>query len=496
MAEKAAADQVIAAPTYMADIRHYFRPQDVAHMKGNNVQLGTYAGVVKNKYAIYAHTAQPDGDMPPDPDGQWSAAQSQTFRNWITNGCPLGTATAEAAAASLLAAAPGGRVRRNAATLSEDEKTTLATALSGIMARDPDDPNSYYAIAGIHGLPQRWCAHHENRYNPWHRAFLKVFEDALRSVPGCEDVTLPYWDISTPMPDILQHPPFLNYALPRDPNKGVDLPDSSITFPYTTSRYTSDVFNQKLAGYDVLREIARSNHQSLWGSSNHGGYQKFSIQAHDGGHGSIGDTMNDQDVAAFDPVFWFYHCNLDRLWLTWQHLAGATTLHDFITTLDDPTWLTKPVNEMPPFDTTADQTIEFGISYDQLAVASEDVVLENKAGSVEAARSFSIKRSSPVSVRVKDIDRLNIPGSFVVHLLADGEPLTSRFFFQPRSPSTCANCRQQALVNIDFRLDAEELLDRKLSFEIEVPSQPEVGTFPLSQAGNPSINARLLLEDE
>ncbi|HET9975731.1 MAG TPA: hypothetical protein VFQ68_46430 [Streptosporangiaceae bacterium] len=45
-------------------------------------------------------------------------------------------------------------------------------------------------------------------------------------------------------------------------------------------------------------------------------------------------------------------------------------------------------------------------------------VLENKVGSVAAAHAFSIKRSSPVSVRVKDIDRLNIPGSFVVKLLA------------------------------------------------------------------------------
>jgi hypothetical protein len=50
---------------------------------------------------------------------------------------------------------------------------------------------------------------------------------------------------------------------------------------------------------------------------------------------------------------------------------------------------------------------------------------------------------------------------------------------------------------IDFRVDQEQLLDRTLSVEIEVPGHREIGTrFPLAQAGNPTINARLLLDDE
>ncbi len=103
-----------------------------------------------------------------------------------------------------------------------------------------------------------------------------------------------------------------------------------------------------------------------------------------------------------------------------------------------------------------------------------------------------------MSVRVKGIDRLSIPGSFVVNLLADGEPVAKRFFFQPSSPRDCETCRKHALINVDFRIDQEEILDRTLSVAIDVPSQgDEIGKhFPLSQAGNPSINARLLLEDE
>jgi tyrosinase len=87
-------------------------------------------------------------------------------------------------------------------------------------------------------------------------------------------------------------------------------------------------------------------------------------------------------------------------------------------------------------------------------------------------------------------------GSFVVNLLANGEPIAKRAFFQPQSPRDCDTCRTHPLINLDFRIDQEKILDRKLSVTIEVPTHEEMGTeFPLSQAGNPSINARLLLDD-
>jgi hypothetical protein len=70
-------------------------------------------------------------------------------------------------------------------------------------------------------------------------------------------------------------------------------------------------------------------------------------------------------------------------------------------------------------------------------------------------------------------------------------------FFQPSSPRDCENWRENALINIDFRIEQDELLDRKLSVQIDVASQEGIGAhFPLSQAGNPTINVRLLLEDE
>src|SRR3712207_768612 len=111
------ADQVVANPTYMADIRFFFRPIDIDHMGGMGIELGTYDGVKRNALQTWGQVAGPKPSMPPArAGGPWSAERQQTFKNWIANGYPLGSAppgpppppTAE-------------RIRKNVTTLSDDE---------------------------------------------------------------------------------------------------------------------------------------------------------------------------------------------------------------------------------------------------------------------------------------------------------------------------------------------------------------------------------------
>jgi tyrosinase len=492
MGETASGEQVVANPTYMADIRFFFEEIDIEHMGAKGIELGTYAGMKRNALAVFAHTSPPNADMPPEDDRKWSAERSQTFKNWIIAGYPVGTATEATAARTMMAAAPE-RLRKNAATLSQPEIDKLTTAFRGIMAKPATDPGSYYSIASIHGLPQSYCLHHEDRYNPWHRVYLKMFEDALRAVPGCEDVTLPYWDFRGPVPALLKSAPFDSYIVP------VALPQP---YPanYKTQRNDQAVIDAQFARRQVMEHFDLALKQSLWGVSGVSGFQDESIAAHDGGHLSTGPTMADQNVASYDPIFWFYHCNLDRHWLTWQGNVGATTLSGFKSTLSGNTlWLTSGFNLLDPFATTADQTIDFGgIQYDKPATVTGPAMasFENQVGSMDAARTFTIRRAPKVSIMVKDIDRLNIPGSFVVQLLANNELVAERAFFQPNKPRDCANCRKLGLVSVNFRVDQDKVLDRKLSVAIEVPDHEGIGKrFPLSSVGNPTINARLLLED-
>ena len=104
----------------------------------------------------------------------------------------------------------------------------LIRAYRGIQALPPDDPNSFFLISSFHGLPFRgpgetdptwwggYCWHETVLFPTWHRAYLLRMEDALRSIPGCQDVTIPFWDeLANPestseptIPSVLTSPTF------------------------------------------------------------------------------------------------------------------------------------------------------------------------------------------------------------------------------------------------------------------------------------------------
>jgi hypothetical protein len=479
-------DPVVPHPTYLGNIRSFFRPKDIGCMKPRGIDLSTYAGVKAHATNIYVQTKS--GNMPAG-GPRWSANRVQTFFNWIIDKCPLGTS--ETGTAPAAPASASARLRKNVNALSSDEIAALKTAFEGIMALDPTNPNSYFYIASVHGLPLAYCMHHVDTYNPWHRVYVTRFEDALRSIAGCENVTLPYWDITeTTVPALLGEAPFNSYTVTQNIN------DPNYTIPYTTVRNTPDAIISNLASYGVTAQVEQALGQPLFGQYQvPQGYSQPVIYAHDNGHNSCGDTMSDQDVASYDPIFWFFHCNWERVFWSWQVNAGATTLPGFTSTLNgDTDWLGLALD--PYSDTTNDIIPYTEVAYDQLA-GGGDQVLKTQFGHVDALRAFTIPASAPVSVRVKDIDRMNIPGTFVVHLLADGETIAKQSFFQPKAPRNCSNCRKQSLVSIDFKVDQQKIQGRKMSVQIEVPSlgREGMGAFPLSSAGNPTINARLLLEE-
>ena len=104
----------------------------------------------------------------------------------------------------------------------------LIRAFRGIQELPPDDPNSFFHIAGFHGLPYRgpgetdpdwwggYCWHDTILFPTWHRIYLFHFENALRSIPGCQDVTLPYWDELVNLGSI--YDPFVPADGPRIPS--------------------------------------------------------------------------------------------------------------------------------------------------------------------------------------------------------------------------------------------------------------------------------------
>ena len=141
----------IDQPTYLGHIRFMFEQCDLRCMRRRNIDLGTYQGVRLNAQRIYIHVRE--GSMPPPSQNRaWSPEKVDTFYNWMRNGTPRGVATiTDMPQTESLAE----RTRRDITLLEPDgdEIAKLTKAFTELMARDPDDPNSYFALAGLHWLP-------------------------------------------------------------------------------------------------------------------------------------------------------------------------------------------------------------------------------------------------------------------------------------------------------------------------------------------------------
>ena len=497
----------IKRPSYDEHINELFTPEDAVCMS-RAIDLTTYEGVRSSAAKISEWIGS--GRMPPSDTGrQWSPEKLETFRNWASN-----TGFAEKSFVRL-APSEAPRVRKSLHDIETDseELAILRRAFEGVIARDADigDPTSFFNLAGIHWLPgprtNSYCRHHDDAYNPWHRSYLMVFEDALRSVEGCENVTLPYWDIlGKELPDWVYEPPFYPYLMPH---KIASLDGSEVyEIGYSTERNSAAQIVQEVKNRSASIEtkigeaLASPSWRGFNGWSDSPNLHDGIIRAHDNGHAACGATIGNQDVAAFDPLFWFFHCNWDRLWWQWQNIHNTTTLQAFKATVTGDTyWLEEePDTLLPPFDVNSAEMIDladWNVSYDDTAAAvpALDEFVVASTGRVRAERSFRVPTLERYSVRVKDVNRLDIPGSFDVVLVSGEHVLDRTRIFQPTNPQECENCKRHGVFSTDFIVDGFNLsTNSDLRVAILVGNrQGETTEFPLEKAGNPTINIRLLL---
>lgn len=188
--------------------------------------------------------------------------------------------------------------------------------------------NKAAELARVYPTPSAWknlanemwntCQSHlgqpENFFLPWHRMFVFYFESMIRAVSGSANFTLPYWNYSVPKPD---------------PNHGVIPPEFRVEGDpifgslYVCKRNTGvnsgTPIDQGQAD-DPLSTVALR--QCTYGPS--GSLPGFCQALDFGLHGTVhvltgnGQNMGSVPWAAYDPIFWLHHCNIDRLWASWN----------------------------------------------------------------------------------------------------------------------------------------------------------------------------------
>ncbi|NER29679.1 MAG: tyrosinase family protein [Symploca sp. SIO1C4] len=513
---------VIQCPTWH-DISKMITDDDVREMKNHGLDLRCYEQVSALAHKIYYYL----GYKLMPPGRSWSDAQITTYNNWLINDMPKDAAhqaqIIDERNAALATA--DRRVRKDINQLDSTEKEKLKDAFQWLMDQDPKteadyNPNAlcYFSLAAKHWYPvPTFCQHHIYGYLPWHRWQMLDFEDALRSAPGCQDVTLPYWNIETgEFPQLISEPPFKDYTFPinvypdyYDPP--TDIGKQGTTTERNSSFQGSNVVNQCINNARTAPKFSQYNGITnyKYDSSSH------IMRAHDRGHVGSGKTMANQDIAAFDPMFWFFHCNWDRLWWEWQSSRNATDLEGFKETLescDDQKWLIDPqMSISDPFSKKNSDSID--ITQLEITYTRPEETLEkvkdfplplaigpswrdqNDGQSTLSTFTIAKENLNRVSLRVKGVNRIKVPGSFWVVLYLGGEEVGRDAFFQSTFSGNCENCVAQAKVNFDFVFDRSHLTDvegNPKEIKVEVISAITDEVMPFDAIGNPTINIRML----
>lgn len=471
------------------------------------------------------------------------------------------------------------------------EKVLIAWA--GIKALPPDDPKSFFMLGGFHGEPFRgagwgnssywggYCNHGNVLFPTWHRAYLVKLEEALQSIPGCEDVMQPYWDetsqesLTKGIPwsltkdqiffdGKLQENPLKSFKFPRSivDNISGDNPNYSKLFPYETVRYpksglvgtaadraATEAHNAQFPDAEKNVQILNNNVLDWLTSqivvegkviptntskkfkdclnapnytifSNTTSAQEYNSLLGDAGSvvtplesphndihlavggcevpgynrspipGANGD-MGENDTAGLDPIFFFHHCNVDRIFWLWQKKHQATNKLEIIAgypgtnSVDSqgPTPGTSP-NSWLDLDSPLDP---FKIS-DELgnerAYSSKDVInIETQLGYTYSSGSLEdslhtdlLYAESPAPViRISRINKAPVRGSFTISAFAtvNGEKkhIGTEAVLSRWSVVGCANCQTHLEVKAFFPLHgiantAEEVSENQIHVEI------------------------------
>ncbi|UOQ72028.1 tyrosinase family protein [Hymenobacter cellulosilyticus] len=469
----------------------------------------------------------------------------------------------------------------------------LIRAWAGIKTLPADDLKSFFNLGGYHGEPFRgegatngaywggYCNHGNVLFPTWHRVYCLKIEEALRSIPGCEDVTLPYWDetdsytLSTGIPKVLTaetYPldgvvipnPLRSFTLPvaivdavqTDNQNNPDDPNYSKPIGYQTVRYPlsglvgtpqdqaattahnaqypdtekniglldSNVvqwmkhtfYNGTDNPIGILAEFQQclqapnytvfSNTTSAqeWNKDKPAAEQVMPLeQPHNDIHLAVGGfdvpgtdlsliqdangDMGENDTAALDPIFYFHHCNIDRVFWLWQQQHQATDQLEIIasypgTSSSDAQGPTPGI--APDTQLTLDTALnpfKHGLDNDGPLYTSHDCInIETQLGytytvgslaevPVTAQATPAVAAPAPDAkvLHVSQVNKAPIKGSFIIAAFAekDGkkELIGYKSVLSRWDSGSCINCQTHLEVKAAFPLttlrEEEKTLD-------------------------------------
>jgi hypothetical protein len=237
----------------------------------------------------------------------------------------------------------------------------LKHGISIMKSRKPSEPGSWFYQAAIHSVSEDdiadalqrdpdvakvdqkrfWnkCPHYGQSsadFLIWHRAYIYYFERFLREASGDLTLSLPYWNYTNPVERGFP-PDFADRGQENNENPLFDI-RRELAFMnglYELSERAVDV-SKAYSETQFFGETEVSGFAGGVFDSDSDTKGLIESQPHDSLHFAIGGVIVDgQDnatvgrmssvkTAAFDPIFWIHHANIDRLWGDWDCLANRS----------------------------------------------------------------------------------------------------------------------------------------------------------------------------
>jgi len=194
--------------------------------------------------------------------------------------------------------------------------TTKAAALASIFGPNPS-PNKTLATAMWNTCQGHFAASGEPYFCPWHRMYVCYFEEIIRAVLKDKTFTLPYWNYTVPA----------GYAVPKEFRLQNDPLWGPLFRPNrnATSNAGQPIFTGQGSASDLSASPAMAQTSYLPVGAISGFNQTLDFGLHGNVHVFTGNSQGMGQVpwAANDPIFWMHHCNIDRIWMSWNNAGHA-----------------------------------------------------------------------------------------------------------------------------------------------------------------------------
>ena len=222
------------------------------------------------------------------------------------------------------------RIRKNVNSLTTNERDRYLEAIREVH----QTYNFYMLFRNSHSQDDiaDLQAHEGSAFLPWHRAFVLHFERLVQS--SDPSVAIPYWHFDQSSPNMFNGDFIGSNPTGLSNNVTLNTSNPIITWsigstmgiirrtPYGDLGTPGSVMATPLTPIETeLATLALGIPGNTYRN-----FKRIEGRTHNGAHNNSGNTVSwiagDRAIAPNDPLFYFLHCNIDRLWAKWQWEAN------------------------------------------------------------------------------------------------------------------------------------------------------------------------------